>query len=79
MNKEELKIRAAMGWRGSDADAFLRRLEMAKICPEFSVDRDQEHDISLLAKRSHSIRRIFIWASRRFSKQRELMGRRTRG
>jgi hypothetical protein len=79
MNVLESRARAGEGWRGGDADAFLRRLEMAKICPEFPVDRDQEHDISLLAQRSHTIRRIFIWASRRFSKQRELMGRRTRG
>jgi hypothetical protein len=79
MSSEELRMRSCMGGRTGDVDAFLRRLEMAKICPEFPVDRAQEHDVSLLAKRSHSIRRIFIWASRRFSKQRELMGRRTRG
>jgi hypothetical protein len=79
MNKEELRIRPEMGWRGGDADAFLRRLEIAKTCPEFLVDPTQEVGISLLARRSGRIRGIFTWATQRFSKQRELMGRRTRG
>ena len=76
MNKEESKIRAAMGWRGGDADAFLRRLEMAKICPEFPFDGAPEAGISLSAQESGYIRRIFIWATRRFLEQREVMSER---
>jgi hypothetical protein len=47
MNRNELRLRADMGWRRGDNAAFLRRLEMAKICPEFPVDRAQEDGISL--------------------------------
>jgi hypothetical protein len=60
-----------MRWRGGDADAFLLRLEMAKICPEFPVDPMYEVGIS-----SGRIRRIFTWATQRFSKQPELMSER---
>jgi hypothetical protein len=69
MNIAESRARAGEGWRGGDTEAFLRRLELAKICPEFPVDPTQEVGISLLAKRSGRIRGIFTWATQRFSKQ----------
>ena len=70
MNRDELRLRADMGWRGGDADTFLRRLELAKICPEFPVDRAPETGISLLAQGSgnkHAF--FFIRATRRFSRR----------
>ncbi len=76
MNREELRTRADTGWRGGDADAFLHRLEMAKICPEFPVDRVQETGVALPAQGSGLIRGIFTWATRRFSKQPEVIGQR---
>lgn len=69
MNGDELRLRADMGWRGGDADTFLRRLELAKICPEFPVDREQETGISLLAQRSGNKHGFFIRPTRRFSKR----------
>jgi hypothetical protein len=68
MNIEEFRMRAYMGSRGADADAFLRRLELAKIYPEFPVDRAQETSNSLRARGSGWSRRIFSWATRRASK-----------
>jgi hypothetical protein len=65
-----------MRWRGGDADAFLRRLEMAKICPEFPVDPTKEVGFSVLARRPGRIRGIFTWAMQRFSKQSELLSER---
>jgi hypothetical protein len=64
MNRDELRLRADMGWRGGDADTFLRRLELAKICPEFPVDREQE-----IAQRSGNKHGSFIRPTRRFSKR----------
>ena len=69
MNRDELRLRADMGWRGGNADTFLRRLELAKICPEFPVDRAQETGISLLAQGSGNKHGFFIRAMRRFSKR----------
>ncbi len=76
MNREELGMRAGRSWRGGDDDAFLRRWEMAKICPEFPTDRAQEHGVSLLPQLSGCIRRILIRAARRFSRQPEVMSQR---
>ena len=69
MNGDELRLRADMGWRGGNADTFLRRLELAKICPEFPVDRAQETGISMLAQGSGNKHQFFIRATRRFSKR----------
>jgi len=69
MNRDELRLRADMGWRGGDADTFLRRLELAKICPEFPVDRAEETGISLLAQASGNKHGFFIRAARRFSER----------
>jgi hypothetical protein len=55
---------------------------MAKICPDFPFDRAQEAGLPSLghgAQGSGYLRGIFTWATRRFSKQRELMDERTRG
>ena len=36
MNRDELRLRADMGWRGGDADTLLRRLELGpKSAPNF--------------------------------------------
>jgi hypothetical protein len=70
MNIEELRIQAAMGVRGGNTDAFLRRLELAKICPEFPIDRTQETRISPPTQASRSKHGLFNWATRRFLKQR---------
>jgi len=69
MYRDELRLRADMSWRGGDADTFLRRLELAKICPEFPVDRVQEIGISLLAQGSGNKHGFFIRATRRFSER----------
>jgi hypothetical protein len=47
MSISESRARAGEGWQRGDVDAFLRRLEMAKICPEFPVDRTHEARIFL--------------------------------
>ena len=69
MNREDVRKRADMGWTDGDADAFLRRLEIAKICPEFPVDQAQETGNSFRARGSSRNRRIFRWATRRANKE----------
>ena len=58
MNRERLRARADIGWRARDADAFLSRLKLSKICPEFPTDGAQETSISLLGQHEKK-RQIF--------------------
>lgn len=69
MYREDLRKRAGMGWTDGDADALLRRLEIAKICPEFPVDQAQETSNSFRARGSSRNGSIFSWATRRANKK----------
>jgi hypothetical protein len=67
MTREAFRARAGAGRPSRDSEVFLRYLELAKICPEFPFDQQQEIKDRFARSRLSWTRGMFPWATRRFS------------
>ncbi len=67
MIREAFRTRADAHRPSGGYDGFLHYRELAKVCPEFPFDPQQEIKDRFAPSRPRWAREIFTWATRRFS------------